>query len=220
MKLVYKSLYLLTVIALFSHCKKEGNNDQVVIKGRITDALTGDAANDVSIKLFIKGIVDGVFNNNFQLIAEDQSDVNGNYQIQFSKGTPTTYRFQVSGDGYYNLQQDENPDDFSVNNENEFDLEINSRAWLKVRVVDEGTVNNGDMVTFGLSTENNACENCCSSSIIEISGSVDDTQVCELFGGSYAYVNGVAVDANFGPMDIHDSVLIQPFDTTMMTISF
>lgn len=184
------------------------------------DVLTGEVAVGVSVQFFIQGIVDGVFNNNFQFIREDQTNSNGVFRIEFDKGTPTTYRFVVSGNGYYSLAQDENPDEFSADGINDQDLLINSRAWLKVRVVNEGNVNNGDQVTFGLVTENNGCLDCCSSGIVELSGGIDDTEICELFGGSYAHVNGVALDANFGPMDIHDSILVMPFDTTMMTISF
>ena len=210
----------MAIPALFSHCKRDENNGLVVIAGTVTDAFTGEAVANVSVNILIKGIVDGVFNNNFQDVAQDVTSTNGEYRLEFEKGTPTTYRFEVDGSGYYFLQQDENPDDYTTNNDNDLNLKVNSQAWLKVRVVNEGTANNGDNITFGLNTENNGCIECCSSGVVELNGDVDETQICELFGGSYAFVDGVATDFIFGQTNIHDSVYVVPQDTTELKVSF
>ena len=99
MNLLYKILFLLAILALFSHCKRDENNGLVVIAGTVTDAFTGEAVANVSVNILIKGIVDGVFNNNFQDVAQDVTSTNGEYRLEFEKGTPTTYRFEVDGSG-------------------------------------------------------------------------------------------------------------------------
>ncbi|NND77817.1 MAG: hypothetical protein HKN39_06505 [Flavobacteriales bacterium] len=207
-------------MTVFTHCKKENNGNKVVIQGQVRDVLSGDPAAGISVDFLIQGIVDGVFNNSFQNVDEDVTNANGEYRIEFEKGTPSTYRFELSGEGYYSIQQDENPDDFTVNEDNDFDLELNSRAWLKVKVVNEGTVNNGDNVTFALTTVHNDCADCCTSDLIELSGSVNEMQFCEVFGGSYAFADGVINDAIFGQSNLHDSVYVVPMDTTELKISF
>ncbi len=202
------------------HCKKDNNDGQITISGIVKDARSGEAIYGISIEFLIQGIVNGSFNNNYRIITEDISDSEGRYSITFEEGIPSSFRFELEGEGYYFSRQDFNPDDFTSSGENNLDLLIDSRAWLKLRIVNEGTVNNGDQVTLALSTENNACTGCCQSIVLQHSGQTNVTNICEAFGNSNASVEGIINDAIFGQSDYFDEIMLAPRDTTELLISF
>ena len=207
-------------ILLFSNCNKDEEGSNTVIFGKIKDARSGVVASNVSVKFLIQGIVDGVFNNNFQQVYSTTTDGSGNYRVEFEKGTPSVYRFEIEGEGYFFSQQDYNPDQFSSDSDNEFDLELDSQAWLKLRIVNEGTVSGGDQIVISLTTMNNDCQECCQDGVFEFEGAADFTSFCQAFGNSIASVDGIITDPFGGITEYTDQVQLQAMDTTELLVSY
>ncbi|MEM7163432.1 MAG: hypothetical protein AAF487_13440 [Bacteroidota bacterium] len=214
-KLFFYFLMCLTLL----QCKKE-ENELMVISGKVIDARSGEPASGIEIDFLIQGVVDGTFNNNYRKVTSDVSDNNGNYSLNFDEGTPSSFRFEIEGPGFNFSRQDFNPDNFSSTDENNLDLAIDSRAWLRLRVVNSTPANNGDQITFSLSTENIGCPDCCQSEVFSYAGQVDETLYCEAFGNSEASVEGIVLDVIQGQLSAFESVVLIPQDTTELVLSF
>jgi len=207
------------ILIVLIQCKKE-ENEFMVIKGVVKDARSGEGAPNIDVDFLIQGVVNGTFNNNYRRVSSTTTDGNGSYRLEFEEGTPSSFRFEMEGPGFYFSQQDFNPDEFSGSEENILDLNINSQAWLKWRIVNEENAFNGDQINFTLNVESNECSNCCQSELYSFGGLVDETFVCEAYGNSAVSAEGTALDIIFGDVPIFVETVLVPQDTTEMVIAF
>lgn len=199
-------------VVLLISCKKPSDNYSV--KGKTTDASSGAALPYVSISYEQKSLVNGVFTNYFLEAAQNTSDVNGNYSMEWKKENLTEARLVVTRDYYYAQEIPISAD----NLRNEVNLTKNIAMWPQSAVlVSLHNASAASLIQFNWVDANFNCT-CCSNTVRTFNNLVDTTFQCDVYGGKWLKYN-CAISSTSGTSFLLDSIFCEPFQTNNLILN-
>jgi len=203
MKNIFIALLFSSV--LFS-CKEESNNFK--ISGRTKDASSGIALPYVGVSIEQKALVNGILTNYFLEADATQSDVNGNYSLEWKKENIVEARLVVSREFYFGKEITVSPDQLR----NEVALEKDIALWPESNV--NVTLVNGSaasIIQFNWVNANFDCA-CCSNEVKTFNNLADTTFQCNVYGGKWLKYNCVIIGSS-GSNFLLDSLYCLPFQS-------
>jgi len=207
----YTFLVTLCCVMIFS-CKEESNNFKIT--GRTKDASSSGTLPYVSVSLEQKALVNGVLTNYFQEADVAQSDVNGNYSLEWKKENIVEARLVVSRDFYYSKEIAISPDQLR----NEISLEKDIALWPESSVnVTIANLSGSNIIQFNWINSNFECS-CCSNEVKTFTNLSDTTFQCNVYGGKWIKYNCVA-NGSSGSVFLLDSLYCQPFQSNNLFIN-
>jgi len=207
----YTFLVILCCVMIFS-CKEESNNFKIT--GRTKDASSSGTLPYVSVSLEQKALVNGVLTNYFQEADVAQSDVNGNYSLEWKKENIVEARLVVSRDFYYSKEIAISPDQLR----NEISLEKDIALWPESSVnVTIANLSGSNIIQFNWINSNFECS-CCSNEVKTFTNLSDTTFQCNVYGGKWIKYNCVA-NGSSGSVFLLDSLYCQPFQSNNLFIN-
>jgi hypothetical protein len=204
-------LALLCWSVLFS-CKEESNNFK--ISGRTKDASSGIALPYVGVSIEQKALVNGILTNYFIEADATQSDVNGNYSLEWKKENIVEARLVVSREFYFGKEITVSPDQLR----NEVEVEKDIALWPESSV--NVTLVNGSgaiVIQFNWVNANFECV-CCSNEVKTFTNLADTTFQCAVYGGKWIKYNCVA-NGSSGSSFLLDSLYAMPFQSNNLFIN-
>ena len=209
MKNIFIALLFSSV--LFS-CKEESNNFK--ISGRIMDASSGIALPYVGVSIEQKALVNGILTNYFLEADATQSDVNGNYSLEWKKENIVEARLVVSREFYYGKEITVSPDQLR----NEVAVEKDIALWPQSSVnVTLTNATGASVIQFNWVNANFDCA-CCSNEVKTFTNLSDTTFQCAVYGGKWIKYNCVA-NGSSGSIFLLDSLYAMPFQSNNLFIN-
>lgn len=209
MKNIFIALLFSSVL---SSCKEESNNFK--ISGRTKDASSGIALPYVGVSIEQKALVNGILTNYFLESDATQSDVNGNYSLEWKKENIVEARLVVSREFYFGKEITVSPDQLR----NEVAVEKDIALWPQSSV--NVTLTNGtgaSAIQFNWVNANFDCA-CCSDEVKTFNNLSDTTFQCNVYGGMWIKYNCVA-NGSSGINFLLDSLYAMPFQSNNLFIN-
>ncbi len=204
-------LVLLFSVFIFS-CKEESNNFK--ISGRTKDASSNTSLPYVSVSIEQKALVNGILTNYFQEADVTQSDVNGNYSLEWKKENIVEARLLVSRDFYYSKEIALSPDQLR----NETSLEKDVALWPESSVnVTITNLSGASIIQFNWINSNFECT-CCTNEQKTFTNLSDTTFQCSVYGGKWLKYN-CAASGSSGSVFLLDSLYCLPFQSNNLSIN-
>ena len=209
MKNIFIALLFSSV--LFS-CKEESTNFK--ISGRTNDASSGIALPYVGVSIEQKALVNGVLTNYFLESDATQSDINGNYSLEWKKENIVEARLVVSREFYYRKEITVSPDQLR----NEVAVEKDIALWPQSSVnVTLTNATGASAIQFNWVNANFECA-CCSNEVKTFNNLSDTTFQCSVYGGKWIKYNCVA-NGSSGSSFLLDSLYAMPFQSNNLFIN-
>ncbi|MCF8217538.1 MAG: carboxypeptidase-like regulatory domain-containing protein [Bacteroidales bacterium] len=214
--LVFSCLLLLG----FSSCEKDEQN--ITVEGKVINTNTGNGVSDATVILDNKPVSSSVYNAGYQKLVSATTSSDGSYQLQYEKERSSDYRITVRKDSYIPFREEYAPDVFEAEQQVNMSFNLASKGYIKTEINNVSSYNENDHIVLRfLDAGQYECIDCCPSEYIHGYGQYFDTTfVCIAPGGDYySYEYNVTINNStnlYGP----DSVYIEPFDTTKITIEY
>jgi hypothetical protein len=157
---------LIGFLLLFGGCKKKELS--YTISGRVYDISSDHVLFGAKVKIYSSG----AGSDNFS--TTQTTATGGTYSYTFPRKNYTDITIEVSKDGYFSQEQTFIIDDLEINNENEFNFDLESKAWVKLHFVGDGTKD----VKFGRIEGYGGCDECCDGTEQIISDVLDQEILC------------------------------------------
>ena len=209
MKNIFIALLFSSV--LFS-CKEESNNFK--ISGRTKDASSAIALPYVGVSIEQKALVNGILTNYFLESDATQSDINGNYSLEWKKENIVEARLVVSREFYFGKEITVSPDQLR----NEVAVEKDIALWPQSSVnVTLTNATGASVIQFNWVNANFECA-CCSNEVKTFTNLSDTTFQCAVYGGKWIKYNCVA-NGSSGSNFLLDSLYAMPFQSNNLFIN-
>lgn len=188
-------ILLFTLILSFSviGCKKDKDN---VMRGIITELLSGNEIQDVKVILEANGVSSGSINTTYFKIAETYTDANGFYEIIFEPRSIISYRISFIKENFIPKTIDLNPIDYIA--EYEINEKMAYSSVLKLRVKNNSPVNDNDRLMIRISSiHNEFCSSCCHNDWRNYYGTnVNEFIICPSIGGDSLNISTIIYKGN------------------------
>lgn len=209
MKNIFIALLFSSV--LFS-CKEESNNFK--ISGRTKDASSAIALPYVGVSIEQKALVNGILTNYFLESDATQSDINGNYSLEWKKENIVEARLVVSREFYFGKEITVSPDQLRNEVAVEKDIVLWPESSVNVTLINATGAN---VIQFNWVNANFDCA-CCSNEVKTFTNLSDTTFQCAVYGGKWIKYNCVA-NGSSGSNFLLDSLYAMPFQSNNLFIN-
>jgi hypothetical protein len=173
-------LLILVATALLVTCKK-GNFDQR-IEGVVTNGTLGGNMSGIQIKLKKQSITSGVFNTNYETVAETTSASDGSYSIDFKRENVAGYKLEARKENYFDRDFLINPDNISPGDVYTRNITMLARADFRVEVENTTPLNNNDVLTYHNLNANFSCDCCDNEDRIYGGTDINESATCGVWG--------------------------------------
>ena len=135
------------LLILASGCRPEPKD---VLSFEISTILAYDqsAASNILIALERRTVSDGVFNGNYELLAEGSTDAEGMLVLNFGRSNALDYLITGYGDDWFERQLEVNPDVFLGSTSQSIALEMTPKALITIRLVNANPLDEYDAIQF------------------------------------------------------------------------
>lgn len=204
-----KLLFISLAVILFS-CDRNKNEWQ--LQGRITDALTGNVMGAVPVKVEVKRMVSGVYNDVIETAVVGASESDGHYEITWDRDNISYLRVTAQEDQYFDAIIEISPDALTPGEFYTQNLKLTPRADVEV-LLGSSDVASDVKVTFYSTDPYCTCDDEGSWRIL---GNQDTTINCMTSGGKWIkYL--IEASGSSGVVSHWDSLYCPPFVTTNFT---
>ena len=208
------AVFLFILLAV-SGCAKKTDVfvfDCVVFDQKVNAPVVG-----ANVSMSVQRAVGG-FNPNYENVGVATTDGSGRFIIEIDKEIYYSFRVEVADDQHFAGVFDINPDDVPFSTAYSATFDVEPKAWLKTRVVNQ---NGSQTVIFSIDAETDVCSNCCTDNNNIIQGfPVDSIFKCEVYGEQQASVTGTYVDNGGAVIQINESVFVTAFDTAVVNVFY
>ena len=217
-----KYLFLICCLILISTYACEKGDQSITVQGKVKNPNTGNGISNATVILDNKPVSSSVYNAGYQKLVSATTSSDGSYQLEYKREKSSDYRISVRKESYITFRQEYAPEVFETDDEINMSFELASKGYLKTEITNESSYDDNDHIVFSfLDAGNHQCVDCCPSEFIHGYGPYYDTSfVCVAPGSSYySYEYNVTLNNStslYGP----DSVYVEPFDTTTISISY
>ena len=208
---------ILLIISLVS-CTK---NERIIkVSGQIFDPALNSVVSGATIKLKAAKVESGVYNSNYTEIATATTDVSGNYTMDVKVEKVSGYRFIVSHEKYFEIEEDVNTADFEKKNEFAANYELFPKSTIHLTVQNTSPQGMDDEIKYRYTNTEIGCKTCCNNNTITGTGpSYSSDKECDVKGEKWIYINWVVSKA--GTQHIYsDSIYMEAFKKSNFNIDY
>jgi|GEM_PF-3919521 len=208
---------LLIAALTATSCKK--NDKELIIKGVITSAHSGQPVGGANIKLSKNGLSSGAFNPTYNFVTSVESDGSGNYSLAFSGESPGEFKVETSKDGFLKETSFLSTEEVNVSQPFTLNQALSPSGLLHISLKNIQPGAEEDFLSFQLSEYSPICS-CCPIGLMEFNGPVIDYEsTCTLPANKWQrYVYFYMKDGNSSTS--LDSVWVTPGQTNELLIEF
>jgi len=136
-----------TLLIVHSGCRPEPKED---LSFEISTVLAYDqtAASNILVALERRTVSEGVFNGNYEFVAEGTTDAEGMLVLNFGRSNALDYLITGYGDDWFEKQLEVNPDVFLGNTSQSIELEMTPKASITIRLVNANPLDENDAIQF------------------------------------------------------------------------
>jgi hypothetical protein len=120
----------------------------LTLETRTSLAYDATSESNVSVKLERRAVSGGVFNGNYELIAEGMSNSEGLVVLMFPRVNVLDYRITGSGSNWFEEEAILNPDIFLENEFQALDLPMTPKGEITIRLVNGDPFDENDAIQF------------------------------------------------------------------------
>lgn len=216
MKLIF--LLCLILVTFFS-CKKK-DADKMTISGQIRDPFQNIAVQGVTVDLFVKKIESGVYSSGYSLIQSSNTGNSGDFSFSFDAVIASSYKLSLRKAGYFNSEQEINPNKVTKGNNYNQQYSFYSEAFLKLHIINNTPSSSSDQITFRITKGYlNAYECCWDSFYTYVGKNVDVYQKCKIYGSQKLVFEWSVKNINSTIFHC-DSLFCNSFDTAFYDITY
>jgi hypothetical protein len=202
--------FFIAIVFLLVSCDKNKNEWQ--LQGKITDALTGNAMSSVPVKVEVKRMVSGVYNDVIETAATATSEANGHYEVKWDRDNISYLRVTAQEDLYFDAIVEIGPDNLNPGEFYTQNLKLTPRSDVEV-LLGSSDIGADVKVTFYSTDPYCTCDD---QGTWRILGNQDTTIHCMTSGGKWMKYKIDATGSN-GTFTHWDSLYCVPFVTTPFT---
>ena len=208
-------LFIFILLISLGACKKDPI--QYTIIGKLTDKNTNDPISNVNLKFYQTEVNTNALNPNFVFIGETNTTSDGSYSIIFDRERILELKIELRIDDYYYIEKIINSSELTSNHDNAYDFELESIAWIKVRLYNS-FVQFGEQLNFYKHNVKEDCFECCANGYTyAMDNNPDTTFTCNVVGDKhFKYSYGEVLEGT----SVSDSIFCIKNDTTSITIVY
>ena len=188
------------------------NKNEWKLEGVIRDGLTGEVMPLVDVKVEVKKMVSGVYNDIVETAIVGTSESNGHYALVWDRDNISYLRVTAQEDLYFDAIVEISPDDLKPGEFYTQNLNLTPRADVEVLIGSSDPAANVKL-TFYSTDPYCTCED---DGAWQIAGNQDTTIHCMASGGQWIKYKIDASGSN-GVFTHWDSLYCQPFVVTPLT---
>jgi hypothetical protein len=223
MKIKYWFIFASIIFVILSFvslsCKKDDEN-QIIVKGSITDPKTGSGIAGCSVYLDGKILSSGVYNDNFSEIASATTDGSGQFEIKTDWQVVSQYRIRAFKLNYFENSSLVSAESIPKGGTYSTTINISPVAWVRLNVTNIVGFNNDDQIQYKFASTPQTCFDCCGNQFIVGDGATySSTMKCKVIGNRYnKFYWTVRRNGDTNPFS--DSIFCPSFDTTVKVINY
>lgn len=204
---------------LFS-CKEETAQVELTIQGQVVRASTQSPVQGAVVQLSQQTLEGGVVSGAFNSIGEVVTGSNGTFSFTFERKNTVEFKLEVDQPDYFPRDFTINPDDFNPDNPYDLTVNLESRAWLQVSIINTAPESSEDQISYSNLNANFPTCACCTNQTVTLTGQMVDTSfTCQLIGDRLIYYDFQISKLSYDSSRV-DSVFCAAFDTTQVNISY
>ncbi len=135
------------LLILHSGCRPEPKEN---LSFEISTLLAYDQtpASNILVALERRTVSDGVFNGNYEMLAEGSTDAEGIVVLNFGRSNALDYRITGYSEDWFETQVEVNPDVFLGNAAQSIALDMTPKASITIRLVNANPLDENDAIQF------------------------------------------------------------------------
>ncbi len=205
-----RKLIFISMLILFFSCDKNKNEWQ--IHGTVTDALTGNVMGAVPVKVEVKRMVSGVYNDVIETAVTGTSESDGHYEITWDRDNISYLRVTAQEDQYFDAIVEISPDALNPGEYYTQNLKLTPRADVEVLLGSSDVASDVKVTCYSTDPY---CT-CDEEGAWQITGNQDTTIHCMASGGKWIkYL--IEASGSSGTVNHWDSLYCVPFVTNPFT---
>ena len=212
MRSVY-GIFLLISLLFLQGCDKQDSNWW--LKGKLTDQLTGAPMAGINVKVEVKKLQSGVYNDIISVADEDFSDNGGNFELIWPRENISFCRLVASKPQYFDVIKEVSPDDMKPGEPYIQDLILTPQSNISIFLSSSDPT---ALVKLSVFSNDDYCS-CNDDSEYQIMGMMDTLIACTTGGGKWLKYQIQAFGSG-GNVYHLDSVFCEPFVTTQIQYSY
>ncbi len=205
-------------LSIATSCKKEPNT-LLKIEGVTSDVRNGNAVSGVDVELTEQILEGGSFNSSFQFAADDLTDVNGKYVLEFPRQNAAEYKLGFDKSGYFNQVHSVNPDNVDPNEAYVVNASLIPEAYFTVHLINQNPFDEEDRILYRNLNAYFSCS-CCNVAWVEALGTSVDTSFTCIIHGDFTVAYTWEVRRNDADSVYNASIFCPAFEETILTIEY
>lgn len=211
MKKVSLALLVLSVLLVFSACKK-GKAD-FTITGQLTDATFNVSISGLSVSLY--EIEAGTTTET--LIGTTTTASDGSYSFTFPRNQAEAYILRANKTNYFPIDEYITFSSLTIDDENVRNYSTTAKSWVRLVFTNGAPASNSDILRFTQQLGKTECDECLTAGQHQLNGIVDTVIYAANDGNTtFSYYYELLSTPNSG----FKSATTVAFDTTTITLSY
>ena len=212
-----KILFFTVLIFLLFGCNKDKN--KLLFSGQVYSPNENKNLSGITVELRGQLIESGTYNSNYQLLQKTTTDGDGKYNIVNDNVRASSFKISAYSDNYIRSEAEINSDLVSVGETYQKNFNIYPKAYLIIYVRNVVPADSTDEITINVIHSSPDCDVCSNISNLVLSGIVNDTLICLVYGNqpvTVDYTTNTASGLNQYSYDVYCSA----FETQDFTINY
>lgn len=178
-------LIVIGVFLMFSMGCRPEPEENLMFEVHTTLAYDGAPEAGLSVDLERRAISSGVFNGNYETIAQGTSGVNGSVELRFSRTNALDYKVIGSGSEWFEYEALVNPDVFLEDERHVLELPMTPKAEVIIRLINANPFDENDAIQFRTLNIPGAYPTCNNTSGIFTGFDLVEERTCLIEGDRY-----------------------------------
>lgn len=204
--IMYKIIYLIIIgtLALSWSCKKDPK--VFLVSGQVSKLNTTDKISGVRIYLDSKEVIDGVYNSNYNNIANVETNSNGEYSFEVEQSNTESYRFRTSKSSYFDIEEIVAVSELESNDTYKKDFVLTGESWINLKVKNTTPQGTDDEIDYRYVNINVSGLDCCDNeTAVGIGAEYSEDKLCRTQSDDWIKLEWV-VKKNGGQVFHSDSI--------------
>ncbi len=212
-------IFIIITTVIFSwSCKKEPK--VITVTGHISKINSNDNISGAHVYLDSKQIIDGVYNSNFNNIANVETNSDGNYSFEIEQSNTEIYRFRVIKNSYFEIEETVAVEELEENETYNKDFNLTGESWINLKVNNTMPQSTNDEIDYRYININVEGLDCCNNeTTIGIGAEYSEDKLCRTQSDDWIKLEWV-VKKNGGQIYHKDSIFTTFGQTIIYNINY
>lgn len=211
---------LMMAALLLTGCCREDCANTYILEGTLVSSVDDQPCNGFEIVLEEQVLENGVLNGFYEVAATTYTDAAGFFSVDFPRKRALAYRVKVEEDGWFDLNEEIDPESFLPDVPLHLDLVTTPVAELTMNISNIAPALDDDVARFRLLKSFTEYSNCHTEWVVFNGAAVDSTWNCILPGGTwmpYLFIDQTDPDED---ITTTDSVFCEPFSSAQINVGY